>query len=1059
MSVLDDPLLQTYVEESLEHLADIENDLLAIEQSGKDIDEELVNKVFRAAHSIKGGAGFLKLSTISDLSHKLENVLGLIRDRKLVPCQDVVSALLEGFDALGNLIENVRGNSEIEVSDQIAKLSAITTFASPPAAQQEDAGLATEVSWAEVSDLFGWSESELLSAQETKGYRYLCQFDLIEDVHQKGKSPLELLDDLESACKILDCSVDVRAAGTLSDEAPPETLPFLLLLATVIEPDLMGLLCEIPGDRIRRVHDGPTPEAIDTQPRTEATSASPTIEGRRDAGTPGPDRQPVSDGAAAKNGNTPASASKMAGGTLRVNVGLLDALMTLAGELVLGRNQLLDAAISCDERSLARATQKIDLVTSELQETIMLTRMQPVGNIFGRFQRVVRDIGKRLGKRVSLVIEGSEVELDKTIIEGLNDPLTHLVRNAVDHGIEPPDVRSGLGKEPVGEVCLRAYHEAGQVNIEICDDGRGLDGDKIAAKAVEKGLVSEDDVSTMSGKERVALIFLPGFSTAETVTDVSGRGVGMDVVKTNLDKLGGLVEIDSEVGRGTRIRVKLPLTLAIIPSQIVRSGCQRFAIPQVNVDEFLRIPADKVKDRIERVGEAEVVRLRGRLLPLADLNELLGLEPRHNDPKDGIRKVDHQLHPTDRTSDDPPRAPLSVEVEPASPHGPSDLGFPEERRRAPDRRELAGSTLNIVVVSAGAFKYGMVVDELLDAEEIVLKPLGRHLNGRLPYAGATIMGDGRVALILDALAIAQLASLTSLEEKAPAGEPSQAVTRAVDGAAAPLLLFRSAGEEQFAVPLDLVVRIERIQASSVEHVNGRRVLQYQGGALPLFSPDDLSTVESKKTEEDLSVLVMMIPGRNIGLLANGSADAVQSNAEFDTSTLARPGIAGSAIIGGRTTLLVDVIGLVKAVCPEWFEGDEGMGSVAPGNKTILLAEDSAFFRNHLSGFLAGVGYNVLIAEDGLAAWELLQERGFEISLVLTDIQMPRMDGLELTRKIKDDHRLSRLPVIAITTLADDADVSRGLEAGVDDYQIKLNGQDLLRCVSKYTADEVESQVA
>ncbi|PKN30515.1 MAG: hybrid sensor histidine kinase/response regulator, partial [Deltaproteobacteria bacterium HGW-Deltaproteobacteria-20] len=302
--------------------------------------------------------------------------------------------------------------------------------------------------------------------------------------------------------------------------------------------------------------------------------------------------------------------------SLRVHVSLLEDLMNLAGELVLSRNQLMQAISSGAIHQIEVAGQRIDLVTSELQETIMLTRMQTVGNIFNKFPRVVRDLARTLGKEMDLQLEGNDVELDKTIIEGLGDPLTHLVRNSADHGIEMPDVRVKAGKPAMGTIVLKAYHEAGQVIIEIVDDGGGLDTEKIVAKALSRGLISPDQAKSMSDKEKANLIFLPGLSTAEQVTDVSGRGVGMDVVKSNLDQLGGQVDIETERGKGTTIRIKLPLTLAIIPSLLVSVGQERYAIPQVNVDELLRIPVDQITERVELVGDAEVLLLRGELIPL-----------------------------------------------------------------------------------------------------------------------------------------------------------------------------------------------------------------------------------------------------------------------------------------------------------------------------------------------------------------------------------------------------------------------------------------------------------
>jgi two-component system chemotaxis sensor kinase CheA len=449
---------------------------------------------------------------------------------------------------------------------------------------------------------------------------------------------------------IVESKVDITAVGSLDDEALSNRIPFLVLFATIIDPDVISALFEVDDKYIHRITPDVTlkqsvPATRKAEPEPEKVPAKPEAPeaGKEPEPKPEPEKEKPQE-------VDKAPGVAQADTTLRVHVSHLDSLMNLAGELVLGRNQLLQAISSGDRHALELVGQRIDMVTSELQQAITLTRMQPIGNIFNKFPRVVRDLAMDLGKEVELNLEGKDVELDKTIIEAISDPLTHLVRNAVDHGIEPPDVRRKAGKDERGRIFLRAYHEAGQVNIEITDDGKGLDGDKLAAMAVKKGLITEEQARTSSDKEKVSLIFLPGFSMAERVTDVSGRGVGMDVVKTNLDKLGGVVDIDSASGRGTAIRIKLPLTLAIIPSQIISTEGDRYAIPQVNLDELLRVSAAQVKDRIEKVGDAEVVRLRGRLLPIIHLADVLGIERTYIDPPDRDRKPDRRESIADRRS-------------------------------------------------------------------------------------------------------------------------------------------------------------------------------------------------------------------------------------------------------------------------------------------------------------------------------------------------------------------------------------------------------------------------
>ena len=923
MSIEDDEGIQSYVEESLEHLADIENNLLAIEQAGADIDLDLVNKVFRAAHSIKGGAGFMALDNIKELAHKIENVLGLIRTREIMPNPDIINILLLAFDKLQELMNNADRSNEMDISEHTLALTDLTT-ASLPEEEKESVSTMVDILLPDGKVIFTIPEFDISRAIKSGKFIYLVEYDLIHDVQNRDKTPFEVLTAMQKSGIILECKVDIPAVGSLEDDAPFTRLPFFVLCATIIEPDVITTLFEVEEQYIHPVSQDmmvkkSAPGKPETKPEVAKTPAQPEPpEARKE---PGPQEEKGQE------------VIKTAGvvqeeHSLRVHVGLLDTLMTLAGELVLGRNQLLQTISSGDQHTLELVGQRIDMVTSELQEAIMLTRMQPIGNIFNKFPRVVRDLARSLGKEVGLTIEGREVDLDKTIIEAISDPLTHLVRNAVDHGIEAPDIRREQGKDPVGQIILTAFHEAGQVNIEITDDGKGLDGKQLAATGVQKGLITKEQARAMSDKQKVGLILLPGFSTAEKVTDVSGRGVGMDVVKSNLDKLGGVVDIDSEPGSGTAIRIKLPLTLAIIPSQIISANGQRYAIPQVNLDELLRIPASQIKDRIEKVGDAEVVRLRGRLLPLICLADVLGIDRTYIDPADSEQKPNRRQSVADRRSRVSPQfeedlledEQQATSDEPAYTESSITSNQQPAMRNLRDRRYHARSAVNIVVVSAGVFKYGLVVDELHDSEEIVIKPLGRHLKHCKGYAGATIMGDGRVALILDVAGLAQMAGLTFVEGTDRAAEVAQEATEVAKGRGdvQALLVFRNAENEQFAVPLAQVGRIEKIKKADIELVGGMKVIQYRGGSLPLFAIDEVAEVKPLANREELIAIVFTLSGREVGLLATGPVDAIEVAIEVDSSTLKQPGIMGSAIIGDYTTLMVDIFGLIEALNPEWF---------------------------------------------------------------------------------------------------------------------------------------------
>ncbi|HTG01017.1 MAG TPA: chemotaxis protein CheW, partial [Nitrospirota bacterium] len=641
-------------------------------------------------------------------------------------------------------------------------------------------------------------------------------------------------------------------------------------------------------------------------------------------------------------------------------------------------------------------------------------------------------------KDIQLEMDGKDVELDKTIIEGLGDPLTHLVRNAVDHGIEDAKIRSAAGKPRTGTVNLTAYHEAGQVIIEVRDDGKGIDPGKIAAAAVAKGLIPAEQIKLMSDREKTALIILPGFSTAEKVTDVSGRGVGMDVVKTNIDRLGGQVDIDSRPGRGTSIRIKLPLTLAIIPCLFVSIEGNRYAIPQANVSELIRVPASKVRERIERVGDANVLILRGKMIPIVDLTEVLDMPATYVDTESGIRKADRRSLGDRRQAEAPGGSP---EVAPPGQH--------DHQRNGMDRRFRSAGDINIVVVTTGAFEYGMVVEELHDSVEIVVKPLGRKLKHLHEYAGATIMGNGRVALILDVDGIAGAAELRSLASSSRAIELAAETQREKFQDVQNLLLFNNAPDEQCGVALDLVKRVEQVRRRDLELSAGRRVIKYRGRTLPVFTLKDVANVQQLPDQDQLVMIVFELAGKEVGLLAIPPVDAVESKILVDHDTLKQSGIMGSAIIHDRTTLMVDIHELVETLHPEWFAERKKDRFLDDKSVSVLLAEDSDFFRSQVSKYIEGEGYTVIPAEDGQRAWELLQEQGDKVKLVVTDIEMPRMDGYGLTRAIKADKRFSHLPVIAVTSLAADEDVARGKAAGIDDYQVKLDKDKLLESMHSY----------
>jgi two-component system chemotaxis sensor kinase CheA len=642
----------------------------------------------------------------------------------------------------------------------------------------------------------------------------------------------------------VDCDALIARLAVLTSDDAPVTPPEPVtaqdtgpVRVTAVEPGPTGLAPSVPAAKKAEAVKVLEALAVESPPVDEAPiaiAASPR--------------------AAADEAGEPRGA--LADASVRVDVRLLDRLMNLVGELVLARNQLLQHPLLRAEASTHGASQRLDLITSELQEGVMKTRMQPIGNAWAKFPRVVRDLAITCGKQVRLETEGADTELDRTILEAIKDPLTHLVRNSVDHGIEAPEQRLDAGKGPAGTLTLRAYHEGGKVVLEINDDGGGINTDKVKARGLERGLITPERAAAMSEHDLQNLIFLPGFSTADAVSNVSGRGVGMDVVKTNIEKIGGSIDLQSRMGRGTSIKIRIPLTLAIVPALIVTSHHERYAIPQVNVLELVGLDAGQAERDIEHIHNVPIYRLRGNVLPLVYLRQVLG----------------------------------------------------QAAERAP-------TAVIIVVVQADDRQFGLVVDSVRDTQEIVVKPLGVELKAIAAFAGATIMGDGHVALIVDVPGIAQLAGLMSDAGllRVASATPSRGV--AIESAEKhSLLQFEARGGGCYAVPLEAVARLEEIDPQRIESTGGQQVVQYRGGLLPLVRLDQAHDVAPAL----LPVIVCSAGEQHAGFVVERVLDIVEQAVELEREF--RGGdLIGTAVIGGRVTDLFDMAAAGRAAGIELFE--------------------------------------------------------------------------------------------------------------------------------------------
>jgi len=678
---------------------------------------------------------------------------------------------------------------------------------------------------------------------------------------------------------------------------------------------------------------------------------------------------------AAKSAGKPSEgAAAEATQTIRVNVGLLENLMNLVSELVLTRNQLLQMVRGRNDNELSVPLQRLSHTTTELQEGVMKTRMQPIGNAWNQLPRIVRDLARDLGKEINLEMYGAETELDRQVLELIKDPLTHMVRNSADHGLEKPEDRRAAGKSETGRITLEAFHEGGHIIVKIGDDGRGLSLRRIKEKAIEKGLATEAELAQMSEGQIQQLIFRPGFSTAEKVTNVSGRGVGMDVVRTNIEKIGGTIELKSVEGKGSTFVIKIPLTLAIVSALIVACSDERFAIPQINVVELVRA-GGKSDHAIEKINGTPVLRLREKLLPLVSLRRLLKLDS--------------------AVSSDPQEA-------------------------------------FVIVTAVGNQHFGIIVDRVFDTEEIVVKPVAPILRDISLYSGNTILGDGSVVMILDPNGIASESGATEIGETHGAEEVHAA--HGEDRSA--ILLFRAGGAAPKAVPLSLVARLEEIDVTAIEQSNGMPVVQYRGQLMPLITVDDKASI---KTEGRQPVVVFTDDERSMGLVVDEITDIVEDHMSLELSS-GQPGVIGSAVIAGKATDVVDVAHYMGRVFGEWHRP-----TANEDHKRILLVDDSPFFRNLLSPLLSVAGYNVTAVESAEEALRL-RDRGETFDVIVSDIEMPGLDGCEFANRVRAGGAWQETPLVALA--ANPADLQRGQAAGFTDLAAKFDREAIVAKVSQ-----------
>jgi len=974
-----DDLLVEFLTETSESLATIDVELVKFEQEPNN--QEILSNIFRLVHTIKGTCGFLGLPRLEKVAHAGENVLGRFRDGALEVTPEAVTLILECIDTIKDLLsilEETEAEPEGDDADLIARLNVLASGEIP--ARGEAPAAAAPAAAAPASS----------GGPQVSEDGFPVASELLDEVAEAQAQGVQAASDAKMNAEMAAEETGPSTSGPqVSEDGFPVASELLDEVAAAQSQGVMAaseaqISAEMEAER------GAEGGAAPTEASVPAAKASPP------AATASPPAKKAESKPAAKR---EPKESSVASQTIRVNVELLENLMTLVSELVLTRNQLLQLVRGRDDSEFVVPLQRLSHITSDLQEGVMKTRMQPIGNAWAKLPRIVRDLAVESGKKIDLQMIGAETELDRQVLELIKDPLTHIVRNSADHGLEDQQGRADAGKPETGVVTLRAFHEGGHIIIEIQDDGRGLNMDRIRQKILDNGLATDAELEGMSDRQIQQFIFRAGFSTAEKVTNVSGRGVGMDVVRTNIEKIGGTIELKSEEGKGSTFTIKIPLTLAIVSALIIECAEERFAIPQISVVELVRASSNS-EHAIEMINEAPVLRLRNRLLPLVSLYDLLNL--------DGEKKshLDEELF--------------------------------------------------IVVTQVGTYSFGIIVDRVFDTEEIVVKPVAPILRDIAVYSGNTILGDGSVIMILDPNGIATSTGELTVggsEDEMAGAEARAAATR--DDLTS-MLIFRAGSGDPKAVPLGLVARLEEIDLASVEHSGNQPLVQYRGQLMPLVPIDPM---HEWKTEGRQPVLVFTDNDRSMGLVVDEITDIVEDHLKIELAA-DQPGRLGSAIIHGKATELIDTGYFLTQAFSDWFGGAEQEAfNSSRGDRRILLVDDSPFFRNLLTPLLSVAGYHVTAAEsaeDALA----LREKGEEFDAIISDIEMPGMSGFDLAKDIRSSGKWAKVPIVALSSHATDLDFERGRAVGFNDYVAKFDRDALLATLAdtlSYHVNQAEKE--
>ena len=970
----DTGLVSEFVAEALQNLTDIESDLLTLETDGGS-DKELVNRIFRAVHTIKGNASYLKLENLVGVAHRAETLLDRVRSGTESASAVVTDAVLAAVDALSSMLRMSDLGTTFDCQTPLAKLDLALKIPSPQ-------GSPISLSDNDIA--------EIRREETGKGTTFQIELEL-ELIQQAVDIKEGVVIGLSSIGKILFTSIPRE----MIDKTPKGKCT--VFLETVLSADM---LCDHfnlkpesvtkvdtkelkPGSRIEssalppktNTNVNPKPKEAappNQEPAIKAPTQEPTASAQK-----GPDKTPQDKASAAKD-----AAKAAAEQSMRVPVQILHKLLEWTGTMVMARNQLMNEFDFRGSTAFRTLSQSI----TGVHETVIETRMQTTGSLFERYRRIVRDLSRQLNKEVALHIEGGDLELDRTILESFADPLTHLIRNSLDHALETPAEREATGKNRQGNIYLRSYIHSGEIILAVEDDGRGISAEKVCEKAVSKGVITQSQANQLTEHQKVMLIFQPGFSTKDVATDVSGRGVGMDVVKNNIESVGGSIDVVTRVGSGTTFSAILPLAKALVSSSLTKALVvdiqdERFAIPETAVSEIIRYDGKAITNIVQVDGE-NVYQLRDQLVALVDLRTALGME------------------------------------------------------RSSHRKENAC----LVILQYRKHQFGAIVDNVLGIQEIIVRGTPKLLQNCGIFSGHTVLGTGRVSLILDINGLVSKLSLRFLDQKQKS--PSRALsagpeetTKSKNRAKQKMVVFSFCDQEYFAIPLELVAIIERISLDSIRTVGAKEYCQIKNETISVMRLSSFLPISEFNAErKDCCLIRPAAVSFPIGILTGTDVTIIEVDDSFESRLDDDKGIVGTFMHNDRLVMLLDLFSVFEQHAPDKLK----MQEVQTGVAKILVAEDSLFFRKLIKQYMQRDEWTIEIVNDGLEAWEKLQAEPSRYNLVISDINMPRLDGFQLAAKIRDDRRFDAMPLVALTTLSDDHFREKGLSLGFDRYVVKID---------------------